>query len=77
MQKESSQSKYNKLLEKTRAAGESAAYVYIPTLCDVLKQENISMSNHDFRHKVTKDLKDIWSKTIIKDAIPEEYKDPS
>ena len=40
------------------------------------KRENPNYTNYDIREIVEKDCLPIWKKATIRDALPDEYKDP-
>src|SRR5918998_1826448 len=64
---------YDELLRFARGS----AKAIIPKLCAALKRENPNYSNYDIREIITKDCIEIWQRATIRDALPEEYKDPA
>jgi hypothetical protein len=73
--KETKYSNYNRLLEQAREAGASTARVWIPKLCQALREEDKNLSNEDIKDRVEKDCAYIWSKSTIRTYIPDEFKD--
>jgi hypothetical protein len=66
---------YDELLRQTKKEHVAKAKEVIPQLCYALQNEDVFLSNEDIRHRIKKDLIDIWSKTTIQNNIPDEFKD--
>ena len=65
-------SKYDDLLKQAKGS----AKIWIPQLCQALREENSNLSNEDIRDRVMKDCISIWQRGTINDAFPQELKNP-
>jgi hypothetical protein len=63
-------SKYDDLLKQAK----SSAKIWIPQLCQALREENSNLSNEDIRDRVMKDCISIWQRGTINDAFPQGLK---
>ena len=74
---ETEYSKYDQLLEQAKVAGTEAARTWISKLCQrERKREDKNLSKEDIKDRVEKDCALIWSRSTIRNNMPDEYKDP-
>jgi len=71
LQRKKSKRSYEEILDEARSISKKTIAVFIPELCQALKDEDPELSNKEIQDKVLEDCEGIWVRTYIQHFWPD------